>query len=116
MRQNLIDSKGKYSCEKQKYPPDLPPEEECKKYLKEAEKLVPEHKLEEFQKGSMIEISDGENSFECFKREKWENKFGWCETILSREKSKRWGFCSPSCQYFHAGSETVLIINITHEN
>ena len=115
LRQNLIDSKGKFSCEKQKYPPDLPPEQECEKYLKQAEKLVPKDQKEEFKTGSMIEISDGETSFECFKREKWETQYGWCETVQSREKSKHWGFCSSSCQYFHSRSETVKLILKSHK-
>ena len=114
LRQNLIDSKGKFSCEKQKYPPDLPPEQECEKYLKQAEKLVPEDKKEEFKTGSMIEISDGEESFECYKREKWETQYGWCETVKSKMKSKHWGFCSPSCQYVHSGSETVKLNRQSH--
>ena len=108
MRQNLIDSKGKYACEKQRYPPDLPPESECEKFLKEAEKLVPEEKKEDFRKGSMIEISDGETSFQCFKRDTWESKHGWCETVKSTEIRKHWGFCSSSCQYFHAGTQPVI--------
>ena len=57
----------------------------------------------------MIKISDGETTFDCFKREKWENKHGWCETVTSREKSKRWGFCSPSCQYVHASNKSKVI-------
>ena len=105
----MIDSKGKYACEKSKYPPDLPPESECKKFLEKAEKLVPDNKKEAFKDVAMIKISDGETSFDCFKREKWENKHGWCETVTSREKSKRWGFCSPSCQYFHADNKPKVI-------
>ena len=57
----------------------------------------------------MIKISDGETTFDCFKREKWENKHGWCETVTSREKSKRWGFFSVSCKYLHADNKPKAI-------
>ena len=87
-----------------------------KKFLEKAEQLVPDNEKEEFKNAAMIKISDGETTFDCFKREKWENKQGWCETVTSREKSKRWGFCSQSCHYVHADNKPKVISSQKNQN